>query len=144
MEGFQGVNFMNFMLHMSIGVFFVSLQTYALLRLKYRNLSDLQLSEPRDVQDMRRELAVWRRAAASLSTYSKDENIARETLLRRVKHLNRLLKKKISSGAVPAETYKQTLEDFQKMVSEFPFLPASSPNGSLLPIVSHSKQGSSR
>lgn len=56
------------------------------------------------------------RAAASLSSYSKDEDLVRETLVKKVNRLQRQLKKKLSSGSVPVESYKQTLEDLQKKV----------------------------
>lgn len=107
---------MTFSLHMSIGVFLVMIQTYFQLRYKFRNMKDLRFIEPQDVQELRHEIAVWQRAAASLSSYSKDEDLVRETLLKKVTRLNRNLKKKVSSGSVPAESYKQTLEDLQKKV----------------------------
>lgn len=80
-------------------------------------MKDLRFIEPQDVQELRHEIAVWQRAAASLSSYSKDEDLVRETLLKKVGRLNRTLKKKVTTGGtVPAESYKQTLEDLQKKV----------------------------
>lgn len=107
---------MNFTLHMAIGVILVMIQTYIQLRFKFRNINDLRFIEPQDIQELRHEIAVWQRAAASLSSYSKDEDIVRETLFKKVNRLSRLLKKKVSSGSVPTESYKQTLEDLQKKV----------------------------
>lgn len=104
---------------MAIGVFFVMIQTYFQLRYKFRNMQDLRFIEPQDIQELRHEIAVWQRAAASLSSYSKDEDLVRETLLKKVNRLNRTLKKKAASGSVPAESYKQTLEDLQKKVKLF-------------------------
>lgn len=101
---------------MSIGVLIVMVQTYLQLRYKFRNMNDLRFVEPQDIQELRQEIAVWQRAAASLSSYSKDEDLVRETLLKKVNRLSRQLKKKASSGSVPEENYKQTLEDLQKKV----------------------------
>lgn len=103
---------------MSIGVVFVMIQTYFQLRYKFRNINDLRFIEPQDVQELRHEIAVWQRAASSLSSYSKDEDIVRETLVKKVNRLNRELKKRLASGTIPVESYKQTLEDLQKKVEE--------------------------
>lgn len=109
----NGVNFTTFTLHMAIGVCMVMVQTYFQLRLKFKNINDLRFSEPNDVQELRHEISVWQRAAASLSSYSKDEDLVRETLVKKVNRLGRQLKKKLVSGSVPAESYKATLEDLQ-------------------------------
>ena len=98
---------------MAIGVCMVMVQTYFQLRYKFRNINDLRFSEPNDVQELRHEITVWQRAAASLSSYSKDEDLVRETLLKKVNRLGRQLKKKLVSGAVPVESYKATLGDLQ-------------------------------
>lgn len=102
---------------MSIGVIVVMVQTYVQLRFKFRNINDLRFCEPQDVQELRHEITVWQRAAASLSSYSKDEDLVRETLVKKVNRLQRHLKKKLSSGSVPADSYKQTLQDLQKKVN---------------------------
>lgn len=111
-----GVNFTTFTLHMALGVFLVMIQTYFQLRLKYSNVNALRFSEPQDVQELRHEIAVWQRAAASLSSYSKDEDLVRETLVKKVNRLTRQLKKKLMSGSVPIESYRTTLEDLQSKV----------------------------
>lgn len=111
-----GVNFTVFTMHMAIGVILVMIQTYFQLRLKFKNINDLRFSEPQDVQELRHEIAVWQRAAASLSSYSKDEDLVRETLLKKVQRLSRMLKKKLLSGSVPIESYRTTLEDLQAKV----------------------------
>ncbi|CRL00831.1 CLUMA_CG014082, isoform A [Clunio marinus] len=109
----KGVNFTTFTLHMAIGVCLVMVQTYFQLKHKFRNINDLRFSEPNDVQELRHEISVWQRAAASLSSYSKDEDLVRETLLKKVNRLGRQLKKKLVSGSIPTESYKATLEDLQ-------------------------------
>lgn len=69
-----------------------------------------------NIQELRHEISVWQRAAASLSSYSKDEDLVRETLLKKVNRLSRQLKKRIASGTVPADSYKATLDELQAKV----------------------------
>lgn len=106
---------------MLLGVIFVFIQTYIQIRLTFRNINDLRFNEPQEIQEMRHEIAVWQRAAASLSSYSKDEDIVRETLAKKVNRLRRNLKKKMTSTSVPVENYKQTLEDMQAKVKPLIF-----------------------
>uniref|UniRef100_A0A1A9WKM9 Citrate transporter-like domain-containing protein n=1 Tax=Glossina brevipalpis TaxID=37001 RepID=A0A1A9WKM9_9MUSC len=109
----NGVNFAVFTLHMLPGVILVMLQTYVQLRFKFRNISDLQFKESPEIEDLRHEIHVWKRAAASLSSYSKDEELVRQTLMKKVNRLKRSLKKKIATTIDPAIDYKQTLENLQ-------------------------------
>lgn len=62
-------------------------------------------------------IAIWQRAAASLSSYSRDENLVRETLLKKVQRLLSQLKKKLMTGSAALEKYKTTLEELQEKVS---------------------------
>uniref|UniRef100_A0A1B0CWZ6 Putative tyrosine transporter n=1 Tax=Lutzomyia longipalpis TaxID=7200 RepID=A0A1B0CWZ6_LUTLO len=110
----HGVTFLTFTLHMAVGVIIVGIQTMIQLRFKYRNISDLRLKIPAQIQDLRREIAVWKRAAASLSSYSKDADLVRETLMKKVKILQHQLKKKSITGAVETDLYKSTLDELQK------------------------------
>lgn len=113
---FQGVSFLTFSIHMSFGIIVVMVQTYFQLRFMFRNINDLRFGEPQEIQELRHEITVWQRAASSLSSYSKDEDLVRETLVKKVNRLQRQLKKKVSSGSVPVDSYKQTLQDLQKKV----------------------------
>lgn len=120
---------------MSVGILFVMVQTFLHIRYKFRNMNDLRFTEPRyfnlmkwkdnrkmknfrssNIQELRHEISVWQRAAASLSSYSKDEDLVRETLLKKVNRLSRQLKKRLASGSVPVESYKATLEELQAKV----------------------------
>lgn len=109
----NGVNFTNFTLHMSIAIIIVTIQTWFQLRWMFKSVNDLRFSEPKDIQELRHEITVWQRASATLSSFSKDEDVVRKTLVRKVERLNRLLQKKLVSGSVPTETYKATLEELQ-------------------------------
>ncbi|XP_076244373.1 P protein [Calliopsis andreniformis] len=110
----NGVDFSTFSLHMSIGVILVLIVVYAQLRFIFRDITVLRFDEPQDVQELRHEIAIWQRAAASLSSYSKDENLVRETLMKKVQRLLSRLKKKLMTGSVELERYKATLEELQE------------------------------
>ncbi|XP_015188878.1 PREDICTED: P protein isoform X1 [Polistes dominula] len=109
-----GVDFSTFTLHMSIGVILVLFVVYAQMRFIFRDKAVLSFDEPREVQELRHEIAIWQRAAASLSSYSKDENLVRETLLKKVQRLLSQLKKKLVTGSVAFEKYKTTLEELEE------------------------------
>lgn len=103
---------------MSFGILAVMIQAYIHLRFKFKNINSLRFSEAQDVQELRHEIAVWQRAAASLSSYSKDEDLVRETLEKKCGRLNRQLKKKLTTGSIPVESYKATLEELEQKVSK--------------------------
>ncbi|KAL0127051.1 hypothetical protein PUN28_005401 [Cardiocondyla obscurior] len=108
------VNFGTFSLHMSIGVIIVLAVITAQIRYIFRDVTVLRFDEPQDVQELRHTIAIWQRAAASLSNYSKDENLVRETLLKKVQRLLSQLKKKLITGSAALEKYKTTLEELQE------------------------------
>ncbi|KAH8374295.1 hypothetical protein KR200_005773 [Drosophila serrata] len=109
----NGVNFAVFTLHMLPGVLLVMVQTYIQLRFKFRNISDLQFKDSPEVEELRHEIHVWKRAAASLSAYSKDEELVRQTLMKKVNRLKRSLKKRMTAVIEPAPNYQQTLANLQ-------------------------------
>ncbi|KAG4069760.1 hypothetical protein HA402_003201 [Bradysia odoriphaga] len=109
-----GVNFLNFTGHMACGIIFVIIQTYFQIRFTFRNMDSLRFTEPRGIQELRQELAVWQRAAANLSSYTRDEDLVKETLSKKAAFLERTLKKRLATGKLPADTYKTTLKDLQE------------------------------
>lgn len=98
------------------GVILVMIQTYVQLRFKFRNTNDLQFKDSPEVEELRHEIHVWKRAAQSLSAYSKDEEIVRQTLMKKVNRLKRSLKKHVSEAVEPAPNYNQTLTQLQAKV----------------------------
>ncbi|KAK9294919.1 hypothetical protein QLX08_010612 [Tetragonisca angustula] len=110
----NGIDFSTFTIHMSIGVVLVIFIVFAQLKFIFRDITVLKFAEPPDVQELRHEIAIWQRAAASLSSYSKDENVVRETLLKKVQRLLSLLKKKLMTGSATLERYKTTLDELQE------------------------------
>ncbi|GAB1867112.1 P protein [Camponotus japonicus] len=108
------IDFGTFSLHMSIGVILVLVVISAQIRYIFRDIAALRFNEPQDVQDLRHMIVIWQRAAASLSSYSKDENLVRETLLKKVQRLLSQLKRKLITGSAALEKYKTTLEELQE------------------------------
>lgn len=110
----HGVSFLSFTLHMTLGVIFVAIQTNLQLRLTYRHINDLRLKEPKEIKNLRREITVWKRASESISSYSKDADLVRETLQKKVKILQHKLKKLKVIGVPETTKYNATLEQLQK------------------------------
>lgn len=113
----HGVNFMNFTLHMSVGVIILLISTSIHFRLKFRNINDLMFHEPKEIKELRRNIVVWERTANSISAFTKDANLVRATMQRKVKILKHQLKKRLAKGVLPSDRYKRTLDDLQH---EFP------------------------
>lgn len=113
----KGVTFGTFIVHMGTGVLIVLAVVYAQLRFIFRDVSVLTFDEPQDVQDLRHEIAIWQRAASSLSSYSKEENLVRLTLVKKIRRLDGVLRKKLLIGSVALEKYKTTLEELQEKVT---------------------------
>ncbi|XP_063632582.1 P protein-like isoform X2 [Cydia splendana] len=113
----SGINFANFTLHMTLGIILVCVQTYLQLRFMYRDVSKLRPSEPRDIQDLRRQLNVWRRAADSLPHMSKDELVVKERLERKVLKITSQLAialKESNKRACPKDTFQRTLSELKE------------------------------
>lgn len=99
---------------MIVGVIILTLATNIQLRFTYKDINALLIHEPKELKILKRNIVVWERAAASISPFSKDANLVRETLLAKVKMLRHELKKKIAKGGVEVARYKSTLEDMEK------------------------------
>ncbi|XP_015836581.1 P protein isoform X2 [Tribolium castaneum] len=110
----SGINFGTFTLHMGVGSIIAFLVVYAQLRYSHRDLKLFKYAEPTEVQELRREIAVWKRAAASLSSYSKDEDTVKESLLRRSTTLLGKLKLTANITSSNIENYTTNLKDLQR------------------------------
>lgn len=109
-----GVDFGVFFLHMFIGVSIVAIVVHLQLRYMFRNHKVFRFAEPQDVQELRHEIAIWQRAAASLTSYSKDEDIVKESLLKKVRRLLSELKMRLIQDPAPIENYKANLEELKE------------------------------
>ncbi|KYN03922.1 P protein, partial [Cyphomyrmex costatus] len=105
------VDFGTFVLHMSIGVMLVLIVVSMQIRYIFRDVAVLRFDEPQDVQELRHRIAIWQRAAASLSNYSKDENLVRETLLKKVQRLLSQLKTKLMTGIFRVFFFQYPIRD---------------------------------
>lgn len=118
----HGVTFLTFTLHTIVGVVLCMIQICIHLRVQYNDIHKLRLKEPKEVKDMRREITVWERTAASLTSYTKDSDLVRETLLKKVQILRAKLKKKEFEGVVSTETYVRTLDELKHTVKIEPYI----------------------
>ncbi|KPJ19670.1 P protein [Papilio machaon] len=113
----SGINFTNFTLHMTLGIVLVCVQTYFQLRYIYRDTSKLRLNVPRDIQDLRHQISIWRRAIESLPHLSQDQQVVRERLERKVAKLNlklTALEKESIKRVFPKETFQSTLVELKE------------------------------
>ncbi|CAH2056108.1 unnamed protein product, partial [Iphiclides podalirius] len=111
-----GINFTNFTAHMALGILFISIQTTLQIRFMYRDTNKLRLKEPREIQDIRHQISIWRRAADSLPHLSRDVHVVRERLEKKVAKLSQQLEKMLresSKRACPKDTFRSTLMELK-------------------------------
>ena len=99
---------------MFVGVAILTLTTNLHLRFNYKDINTLLIHEPKEIKLLKRNIIVWERASASISPFSKDADLVRQTLLMKVKVLRHELKKKLAKGGVEIARYKSTLQDMEK------------------------------
>lgn len=99
---------------MLVGVVILTLTTNLHLRFIYKDIKSLMIHESKDIKFLKRNIIVWERAAASISPFSQDAQLVRETLRKKVKILRHDLKKKEAKGGVEVARYKSTLEDMER------------------------------
>nr|XP_023029384.1 P protein isoform X3 [Leptinotarsa decemlineata] len=124
----SGVNFGIFTIHMGAGALLVLVVVYIQIRILYRDKKYYAYDEPTELKDLKAELAVWERTAASVSRYSKDEDIVKDTLLKQTQQLQLRLRRHTESSisshidsqldiigeAVDASKNSTTIEDLEK------------------------------
>lgn len=112
-----GINFTNFTAHMALGILLVVVQTSIQIRFMYRDTNKLRQRVPRDIQDLRHQISIWRRAADSLPHLSKGVNVVRERLERKVTKLTVKLEnmvKESTKRACPKHTFRSTLVELKE------------------------------
>ncbi|XP_013185443.1 P protein [Amyelois transitella] len=113
----SGINFTNFTAHMALGVGLVLIQTSLQIRYMFRDTNKLRLTDPRDIQEIRRQISIWRRAADSLPHLSKEVNIVRERLEKNITKLNsklEVLVKERNKRACPKDTFQEMLVELKQ------------------------------
>ncbi|XP_016656534.1 P protein isoform X3 [Acyrthosiphon pisum] len=116
----SGIDFTTFSLHMGGGLVFIFIAVNLHLRYIFRNMQDLKFTEPSNVTELRQELAIWQKAASSLSSYSKEEGVVRDKLLRKCKTIFSKLKdtlKGFKVDVLPTESIK--LQSYDESIKDF-------------------------
>uniref|UniRef100_A0A6P7FRF4 P protein-like n=1 Tax=Diabrotica virgifera virgifera TaxID=50390 RepID=A0A6P7FRF4_DIAVI len=108
-----GITFGVFTLHTGIGACIILFIIYLQIRIMYRDIKHYQYDEPEEIKDLKREIAVWERTAASVSSYSKDENIVKESLLKQMAQLQNKLKDTVNQCKT-ASTHVIRVENLKK------------------------------
>ncbi|XP_004421964.1 PREDICTED: P protein [Ceratotherium simum simum] len=90
----MGLDFAGFTAHMFVGICFVLLFSFPLLRLLYWN-KKLYNKEPSEIVELKHEIHVWRLTAQRISPASREETAVRGLLLGKVLALERLLARRL-------------------------------------------------
>ncbi|XP_023604618.1 P protein [Myotis lucifugus] len=90
----MGLDFAGFTAHMFVGICFVLLFSFPLLRLLYWNRK-LYNKEPSEIVELKHEIHVWRLTAQRISPASREETAVRGLLLGKVLALERLLARRL-------------------------------------------------
>ncbi|XP_044738075.1 P protein [Chrysoperla carnea] len=109
----SGVNFFTFFLHMGIGVVLSTIVIYIYLRLTLTK-ADLLSKDNQEVQDLKHELAIWQKTVSSLSSYSKNEDIVRESLMTKINRLLSELKVKMTESNSTTYKHSATLDELKE------------------------------
>ncbi|GFS45490.1 p protein [Trichonephila inaurata madagascariensis] len=104
-----GIGFIDFTMHMAPAVILCIAATYIFLRLMYRDISSLRLSDPPEVIVSKHEIDVWKTALNSLTGYSKEDDTARAEVHRKITLLETSMKKKIDSTKISEEEFRASL-----------------------------------
>ncbi|XP_028167088.1 P protein-like [Ostrinia furnacalis] len=112
-----GINFTNFTAHMALGIVFVTIQASLQIRFMFRDTNKLRLAEPREIQEIRHQISIWRRAADSLPHLSNGVGVVRERLERKISKLDvqlKVLQQESSGRACPREAFQGALQGLKE------------------------------
>ncbi|XP_019484449.1 PREDICTED: P protein [Hipposideros armiger] len=90
----MGLDFAGFTAHMFVGICFVLLFSFPLLRLLFWNRK-LYNKEPSEIVELKHEIHVWRLTAQRISPASREETAVRGLLLGKVLELQQLLARRL-------------------------------------------------
>lgn len=95
---FQGVGFLEFILHTMPGVVILTLLSYVQIRyFTFKNIKTLQNEDPINVSNIKHELRMWANTDRSISAISKFDDISRSVIHNRVVLLNEALERELHS-----------------------------------------------
>uniref|UniRef100_A0A1I8IUF5 CitMHS domain-containing protein n=1 Tax=Macrostomum lignano TaxID=282301 RepID=A0A1I8IUF5_9PLAT len=110
----QGVTFTNFTVHMTLGIVFITVAAYALLRLVYWR-QDLESNEDPVAAEIRREVEVWRRTAYGFAVTTSEQAAVKALLQAKICELeHRLAVHRVTATA--DKPFEQTLAELQQKV----------------------------
>ncbi|XP_054164051.1 P protein-like isoform X2 [Oppia nitens] len=109
----QGIDFGRFTYHMLPGIVICFIASLVMIRLLYRDLTNLKFHEPPELVELKREIDVWKKACNSISGYSRDENSVRGVLKRKVMALENQLHKHLYEHKPSEDDYLANLEELQ-------------------------------
>ncbi|XP_064618638.1 P protein-like [Lineus longissimus] len=92
----KGVDFNTFTSHLALGVIFILIGTYALLRLMFMNMSKLKNTEPKEIMELKHEIEIWRRACNRITVATREESMVKALLMQKVVTLETLLQNRKS------------------------------------------------
>ncbi|CAL1266270.1 unnamed protein product, partial [Larinioides sclopetarius] len=107
-----GIGFGVFTLHM-VPIVLISLAaTYGLVRLMYRDPAKLRYTDPPEIVERKHEIEKWKRAFYSLSGYSREDDLVRDSLHQKISTLEASLKR------TPHYTNKISEDDYRDHLKE--------------------------
>ncbi|VVC40695.1 Hypothetical protein CINCED_3A022746 [Cinara cedri] len=115
----SGITFTTFSMHMGAGLAIIFITVNLHLRFIFRNMQDLKFTEPSNVTELRQELAIWQKAASSLSSYSKEEGVVRDKLLRKCKVIFSKLKDTLKGFKIDDNLPVERQQSYDDSVKDF-------------------------
>ncbi|XP_048240647.1 P protein-like isoform X1 [Haliotis rufescens] len=121
----QGITFSVFTVHAALGIVFVSVGGYGLLRVYYRNIENLKNQEPPEVIELRREIELWRKTAFRVGMLTREESIVKALIQQKTAELETTLNRTLHKRRIDEEQdFLSTFHDLKKKyrITNFPLL----------------------
>ncbi|GBM31572.1 P protein [Araneus ventricosus] len=110
-----GIGFGVFTLHMVPIVLICLAATYGLVRLMYRDPAKLRYTDPPEIVERRHEIEKWKRAFYSLSGYSREDDMVRDSLHQKISTLEASLKRTPHyTNTISEDDYRDHLKELSK------------------------------
>nr|UEC49167.1 p-protein [Hofstenia miamia] len=110
----QGVDFLEFTRHLSIGSSFCMIFGMIAIRLLYRN-KDLFHNEDPEIRQLKKELHMWKKTAKRIGSVSREENSVKEMLFQYIRKLEDHIHKKMRTTSKKRQSdWKSNLESLEQ------------------------------
>ncbi|KAL5011987.1 hypothetical protein ScPMuIL_010538 [Solemya velum] len=111
----KGIGFSVFTAHATVGIIFVTITAYGLLRLYYRRKENLENVDPVEIMELKHEIGLWRRAADRISVATREESIMKALFLQRTTVLeNQYIRHLYSNRKRKHKNFQQTVKELEK------------------------------